>query len=160
MPATRAICPAGFSALRLWAMPEIVLMTLNGEYAAAAVGQRYLMANLGGLRERAGIVEFDINQRPVDVLEVILAQGPRIVGIGVYIWNVEQATRLVGDLKRVRPDILVVLGGPEVSYETEQQEIVRLADYTITGEADLAFAELCRRLVGGWMPLPMVLAAV
>src|SRR5688500_6648706 len=140
-------------------MPEIVLMTLNAKYAHAAFGLRYLMANLGALQERARVVEFDINQRPIDVLEVILAQGPRIVGIGVYIWNVEQATRLVGDLKRVRPDIIVVLGGPEVSYETEQQEIVRLADYTITGEADLAFAELCERLLNGRRPLTKVIAA-
>jgi len=30
---------------------------------------------------------------------------------------------------------VVVLGGPEVSYESEEQEIVRLADHVITGEA-------------------------
>jgi radical SAM superfamily enzyme YgiQ (UPF0313 family) len=59
----------------------------------------------------------------------------------------------------VRPDVIVVLGGPEVSYETEQQEIVRLADYTITGEADLAFAELCERLLSGRRPLTKVIAA-
>ena len=140
-------------------MPEIVLTTLNAKYAHAAFGLRYLMANLGTLAERAAIVEFDINQRQIDVLEVILAQEPRVVGIGVYIWNVEQATRLVGDLKRVRPDVIVVLGGPEVSYEAEQQEIVRLADYTITGEADLAFAELCERLLNGRRPLTKVIAA-
>ncbi len=125
-------------------MPAIVLTTLNARYAHAAFGLRYLMANLGSLREQASLLEFDISQRPLDVLEAILAQQPRIVAIGVYIWNVEPATRLVADLKRVRPDILVVLGGPEVSYETDDQEIIRLADYVITGEADLAFAELCR----------------
>ena len=46
--------------------------------------------------------------------------------------------RLVADLKRVRPDVTVVVGGPEVSYETDGQEIARLADFVITGEADLA----------------------
>ena len=50
-------------------------------------------------------------------------------------------------LKRVRPDIVVILGGPEVSYETETQEIARLADHVITGEADLKFAEVCARLL-------------
>ena len=73
------------------------------------------------------------------MLEVILAQSPRIVGVGVYIWNAEQSHRLVADLKRVRPDVIVVVGGPEVSYETDQQEICRIADYVVTGEADLAF---------------------
>src|SRR4029079_3730531 len=107
-------------------MPDIVLTTLNAKYAHAAFGLRYLMANLGPLAARAEIVEFDISQRPVDVLEILLQRSPRIVGLGVYIWNVDQATRLVADLKRVSPETIVVLGGPEVSYEADEQEIVRL----------------------------------
>jgi radical SAM superfamily enzyme YgiQ (UPF0313 family) len=140
-------------------MPDIVLTTLNARYAHAAFGLRYLMANLGALRDRAALVEFDINQRPIDVLETILAKEPRIVGLGVYIWNVEPATRLVADLKRVRPDITVIVGGPEVSYEMDQQEICRLADYVITGEADLAFAEVCQGILDGRRPLMKVIAA-
>lgn len=140
-------------------MPDILLTTLNAKYAHAAFGLRYLMANLGELRARAAILEFDIAQRPVDVLEVILAQNPRIVGVGVYIWNVAQATQLVADLRRVRPDVTVVIGGPEVSHETGQQEICRLAHYVVTGEGDLAFAELCRRLLGGSRPLMKVIPA-
>ncbi|MCY2954527.1 MAG: DUF4080 domain-containing protein [Planctomycetota bacterium] len=130
-------------------MAEIVLTTLNVKYAHAAFGLRYLMANLGALRERARIMEFDVNQRPVDVLEAILAENPRIVGVGVYIWNVSQATELVAMLKRVSPQTIVVLGGPEVSYEADQQEIVRQADYVISGEADLAFASLCEKILNG-----------
>src|SRR5688500_10326876 len=110
------------------------------------------MANLGPLSGRAEIVEFDVSARATDALEAILARSPRIVGVGVYIWNAEQSLKLVADLKRVRPDITVVLGGPEVSHETDRQEIVRLADYVITGEADLAFAELCERLLNGERP--------
>jgi radical SAM superfamily enzyme YgiQ (UPF0313 family) len=140
-------------------VPEIVLTTLNARYAHAAFGLRYLLANLGVLRERACLLEFDISRRPLDVLEILLAQNPRIVGVGVYIWNAEQALRLVADLKRVRPDVLVVLGGPEVSHEVEQQEICRLADFVITGEADLAFADLCEKLLSGVRPLMKVIAA-
>lgn len=128
-------------------MAEIVLTTLNARYAHAAFGLRYLLANLGPLRERAEIVEFDIGQRSVDILETLLSQDPKIIGIGVYIWNAAETTRLVGELKRVRPEITVVLGGPEVSYETEVQEIARLADYVITGEADLEFARLCAAIL-------------
>src|SRR5207248_893568 len=46
------------------------------------------------------------------------------------------------------PEIVVVIGGPEVSYETIDQEIVRLSDYVITGEADLTFARICAGLLG------------
>jgi len=129
-------------------MPDIVLTTLNAKYIHAAFGLRYLMANLGELQSRAVIAEFDINQRPVDIAEQLLARNPRLIGFGIYIWNVAEATEVIATIKRVRPDIVIVLGGPEVSYETNGQKIVELADYVITGEADLKFAEVCRKILG------------
>src|SRR5260221_9384770 len=105
------------------------------------------MANLGSLRANACLVEFDINQRPLDIAEVLLARNPKIIGFGVYIWNVAQTTEVVAGIKKLRPDIKIILGGPEVSYETEQQRIAELADHVITGEADLKFAEVCNILL-------------
>ena len=140
-------------------MPEILLSTLNAKFIHSAFGLRYLLANMGDLRSRTALIEFDINQRPVDIAEIILAQNPRILGLGVYIWNVAATTELIGILKRVRPDLIVVLGGPEVSYECDQQEIIRLADYTITGEADLKFAEICRVLLAGEKPSFKIISA-
>jgi radical SAM superfamily enzyme YgiQ (UPF0313 family) len=128
-------------------MPEIVLATLNAKYIHASFGLRYLMANLGELRDRACMAEFVINQQPLETVEAILAREPLIVGFGVYIWNVEQTTEVVALLKRIRPELIVILGGPEVSYETEGQQIVALADHVITGEADVKFAQVCRDLL-------------
>jgi radical SAM superfamily enzyme YgiQ (UPF0313 family) len=128
-------------------MPDIVLATLNAKYIHASFGLRYLMANLGGLREQACMAEFHINQTPLEITEAILLHEPRIVGFGVYIWNVEQTTEVVALLKRIRPELIIILGGPEVSYETDGQEIVALADHVITGEADVKFAEVCRQLL-------------
>jgi radical SAM superfamily enzyme YgiQ (UPF0313 family) len=139
---------------------DIVLTTLNARFAHAAFGLRYLLANLPAtLRGRAEILEFDINQRPTDVLERILAREPQVVGVGVYIWNANPAAQLVAELKRVRPGITVIVGGPEVSHEVDQQEICHLADHVITGEADLAFGELCAQLLAGRRPLMKVIAA-
>ena len=140
-------------------MPEILLSTLNAKYIHAAFGLRYLRANLGELQARSGILEFDINQKPIDIAEVILAAQPIILGLGVYIWNVQASTELIEILKRTNPDLCVIIGGPEVSYECDQQEIVRLADYVITGEADLEFAEICRTLIRGEKPSFKIIAA-
>ena len=60
----------------------------------------------------------------------LLAEQPRIVGFGVYIWNVAETTQVVALLKRVRPDLVIVLGGPEVSHEWEEQPIVQPVSYT------------------------------
>jgi radical SAM superfamily enzyme YgiQ (UPF0313 family) len=139
-------------------MPDIVLTTLNAKYAHTAFGLRYLLANLGSLRHRAVIVEFDIHQRPLDVAERLLVLRPRIIGLGVYIWNVVPATELVSLLKRIRPEICLILGGPEVSHEIASQPICQEADYVITGEADLAFRELCGQLLGGERPAEHLLS--
>src|SRR6266481_8250571 len=130
-------------------MAEIVLTTLNAKYIHASFGLRYLMANLGELQSRACLAEFDINQRPIDIAEALLARAPKIIGLGVYIWNVAPTTEVAAAIKRVRPDVILVLGGPEVSFETEGQPIVELADFVITGEGDLKFAEVCRQLLSG-----------
>jgi radical SAM superfamily enzyme YgiQ (UPF0313 family) len=140
-------------------MPDILLATLNSRYIHASFGLRSLLANLGPLASRAALREFEIQQRTVDILEVILADHPKILGLGCYIWNIDQSTRLVAELKRLAPDMLIVLGGPEVSYEYESLEIVQRADYLVTGEADLAFRELCERLLAGDRPAEKVIPA-
>lgn len=133
-------------------MPAIVLSTLNARFIHASLGLRYLLANLGELRADAALAEFIVTDRPAEIAEKLLALNPRILGLGVYIWNVEETTRLVALLKAVRPELVVVLGGPEVSYEWEGQPIAALADYVIGGPGDLAFPRLCRDILNGNPP--------
>src|SRR5439155_9375166 len=95
-------------------MADIVLTTLNAKYIHSAFGLRYLLANLGELKSRACITEFDINQRPIDIAEALLARNSKVIGLGVYIWNLTQTTEVVAMIKRVRPEIALILGGPEV----------------------------------------------
>src|ERR1700688_2230499 len=102
---------------KLLNVADIVLTTLNAKYIHAAFGLRYLLANLGDLRPSAALMEFDINQRPLDIAEMILARDPKIIGFGVYIWNVAPTAEVVAAIKRLRPEIKIILGGPEVSYE-------------------------------------------
>jgi radical SAM superfamily enzyme YgiQ (UPF0313 family) len=128
-------------------MDRIILATLNARYSHTSFGLRYLLANMGPLQSQTVIKEFTINDSVSDILAAILEEQPAIVGLGVYIWNVDQTTRLIADLKRVSPQTVVVVGGPEVSYETDGQAITALADYVITGEADLEFRTLCETLL-------------
>ncbi|WP_137172994.1 B12-binding domain-containing radical SAM protein [Massilia sp. HP4] len=138
----------------------ILLSTLNARYTHASLGLRYLLANMGPLQEQTTIQEFVIGAKTTDLVERILAHAPRIVGFGVYIWNVEETTRLVALLKRVAPQLVVILGGPEVSHETGEQEIVKLADYVVTGWGDVTFPKLCREILEGPKPIMKIHAGV
>ena len=150
--------------------PAIILSTLNAKYIHASLGLRYLLANMarhGGdeLRARTVLREFTIARPTMEIVETLLTElgdapdrGTQIIGFGVYIWNVTATTEVIRQLKRVRPDLKIVLGGPEVSHEWEDQEIVRLADYLITGWGDVSFPKLCRALLHGPKPLMKVIS--
>jgi len=137
-------------------MSGIILTTINARYVHAALGLRYLRANMGELRAATRIREFVLGDRPADIAEKLLADRPRLIGFGVYIWNVEETTRLIAIIKRVAPEIIVVVGGPEVSYETGEQRICALADYVVTGWGDITFPQLCADIVAGRAPAQKV----
>ncbi len=141
-------------------MSGIILTTINARYVHAALGLRYLRANMGALREATAIREFLLGDRSADIAERLLAEKPRLIGFGVYIWNVEETTRLVAIIKRVAPEVVVVVGGPEVSYETEEQRICALADYVVTGWGDVTFPRLCADIIDGRLPAQKVHAGV
>ena len=142
------------------AQPAIVLATLNAKYIHASLGLRYVLANMGKLRKHTTLREFTIARPVGEIVDELLAalctaSGARtvqIVGFGVYIWNVVQTTAVVRALKAARPDVRIVLGGPEVSHEIETQEIVGLADHVIAGWGDVSFPKLCRALIDGRHP--------
>lgn len=150
--------------------PRIILSTLNAKYIHASLGLRYLLANMtrhGGadLRAQSVLREFTIARPAVEIVAALLDElgeavdvGPQIIGFGVYIWNVAATTEVVRLLKQTRPSLKIVLGGPEVSYEWEDQEIVRLADFLITGWGDVSFPKLCRALIHGPQPLMQVIS--
>ncbi len=128
-------------------MSEIVLTTLNAKYFHSSFGLRYLYANLKSLQERAILLEFQKKQSLEDILKILLAQDPQIIGFGVYIWNAKESLEVVRSIRQRRPDIKIVLGGPEVSYESKTQEICDLADFVVKGEGDFAFRELCEQIL-------------
>jgi radical SAM superfamily enzyme YgiQ (UPF0313 family) len=132
---------------------EIVLATINAKWIHPSLALRLLKANLGAYEERTLILEFALRQPLPEKIEPILAARPGILGLSVSIWNHTAVLELLRALeqrwaspaKGGRP--VVVLGGPEVSYLPEDAEITGHADYIIRGDGELAFRDLCRRLL-------------
>lgn len=127
-------------------MKKILLSTLNARYAHTSIGLRYLYANLDELKQDSKIVEFTINDSLQSVAENLLGYSPLIIGLGVYIWNAKEIAELIHIIKKVSPDTVIVLGGPEVSYQPFRVDFSE-ADYIIQGEGDLAFYELCSKIL-------------
>jgi hypothetical protein len=83
-------------------MSAILLSTLNAKFIHASVGLRYLYANMGTLQSETRIVEFEASQPAREIVESILEHNPRIVGFGVYIWNVTKTREVISFLKKIR----------------------------------------------------------
>jgi len=136
----------------------IILTTLNARYSHTSIGLRYLYANLQDLREQAAIIEFTINDNPQDIAEQLMAQKPRLIGFGVYIWNALQIQSVIHIIKKVAPHITIVLGGPEVSYSPIRVNM-DIADYIIQGEGEVAFQKLCADILNDELPDTRLIAA-
>jgi radical SAM superfamily enzyme YgiQ (UPF0313 family) len=133
-------------------MKTIVLATANARYIHTSSGLRYLKANLRELAPATEIIEFTIDERPVDMAEAILARNPAIVGLGVYIWNQDPLEQVARIVRQLRPDLPIVLGGPEVICAADLPPIAEYASHIVAGEAEAAFYELCAALLSGNAP--------
>ena len=131
---------------------KIILTTLNARYTHTAIGLRYLYANLKELQQSTTILEFSINDGLQSVAENLLLHAPDLIGFGVYIWNAKEISELMHIIKKVAPNTLIVLGGPEVSYQPFRVPFDE-ADFIIAGEGDVAFYELCKNIQNATVPL-------
>lgn len=129
-------------------MKKIILTTLNARYTHTSIGLRYLFANLKELQETAVVMEFTINENIQTIAEDILKHQPKIIGIGVYIWNASEVQELVEIVKKVSPDTKLILGGPEVSHFPLRVNFDS-ADFIIRGEGEISFYTLCKDLLDG-----------
>jgi radical SAM superfamily enzyme YgiQ (UPF0313 family) len=141
-------------------MSDIVLSTINARYSHASFGLRWLKANLGAHARHARIIECVSETPPAEIAEKLLVENPRIIGLGVYIWNIEALTRVAAMIKAVAPEVVLVVGGPEVSHEYAGLEIVQTADYLVRGEGERLFAELADAVLSGRRPPLRVLEGI
>jgi radical SAM superfamily enzyme YgiQ (UPF0313 family) len=138
---------------------KILLSTVNTKYYHTSFALKCLKANLGELALECAIAEFTLETSTVDIAEKILATGPEIMCLSITIWNLERSTDLVAIIKKIAPEITIVVGGPEVSYDSADLDIVRRSDFLVCGEGELAFKKLFEKILIGSPPQESVLSA-
>jgi len=139
-------------------MKSILLTTINAKYIHTSIGLRYLYANMYELQDETSIVEFSLSESINAIAEKILQHKPKILGIGVYIWNGFEVLKLVNLLKKIEPGIKIILGGPEVSHNPLRLDF-KNADYIIQGEGEISFYKLCRSILAGHYPPTKIISA-
>lgn len=126
----------------------IVVATLNAKYIHMSLAIRYLKAYCEP-EFHVELAEYTIKDPLMNIVSDIYRRTPKIVGFSCYIWNIEETLEVVRVLKKISPETIVVLGGPEVSYDTEHWlDTVPEIDYIIVGEGEDTFRHLLRELHG------------
>lgn len=127
----------------------VILLAINARYSHPSLGARYLAASLQRAAIPYRLLEFTCHHTASEIIEQVLETRGSVVCLGVYIWNATLAEEVVATLKQESPRLPIILGGPEVSYESDTQNICRLADLTISGEADLVLPQICSDMANG-----------
>lgn len=126
---------------------KILLAAVNAKYIHANLAVCSLQAYAGEHVKEADveIAEYTINQQKDDILMDIYRRRADILCFSCYIWNLDYIEELVRDMAKLRPDLPIWLGGPEVSYDAPDV-LARLPEVTgvMKGEGEETFAGLCR----------------
>jgi len=94
------------------------------------------------------VQEHTINDHMGDIVTEIFQAAPDVVGFSCYIWNIEQVVKTAQMLKKYLPQCIIILGGPEVSFEADCSNYP-FADYIIQGAGEAALAGLITELMDG-----------
>ncbi len=123
---------------------KIILSTLNSKFIHTALSLRYLKAyaEKWDVNRDIEIAEYTINQNINYITGELYRKKPDILCFSVYIWNINETLDIVRSIKLVNPEIEIVLGGPEVSFEIKElMESNSEIDYVLYGEGEETFSE-------------------
>jgi anaerobic magnesium-protoporphyrin IX monomethyl ester cyclase len=129
---------------------KIVLSTLNAKYIHTCLALRYLKAFCRNDFKEIEIAEYTIKDPAMNIVSDLYMRNPDVVGFSCYIWNIEETIKVVSMLKKIKPELKIVLGGPEVSYDTEYwMERIPEVDFIVIGEGEETFHHLLQEMAGG-----------
>ncbi|HLW10667.1 MAG TPA: cobalamin-dependent protein, partial [Fermentimonas sp.] len=127
---------------------KVHLTTFNAKYIHTSLALRWLyVVNKG--RFDLSFSEYTIKESVSVIADNIIAEGYDVVGVSVSIWNVAQSRELAFTLKKHNPNIIIIAGGPEVSYEPKFFLDNWDIDYVVSGEGEFVFGQLLNDLQNG-----------
>ncbi|WP_195946940.1 B12-binding domain-containing radical SAM protein [Paraclostridium bifermentans] len=129
---------------------KILLTTLNSKFIHTNLAIRYLNQMVKDIEDiDVDIREYTINNELDFILKDIYANNYDVILFSTYIWNVNDIVKICNNLKKVNKNVKIALGGPEVTYDSEESmKKYDFVDYILYGEGELVFREFVKSLKG------------
>ncbi len=121
---------------------KALLIGINSKFIHPNVAIRLLKQNS---KHDLSIKEYNIKDDIEKIIDYINQSDIDVIGLSVYIWNVEIIKQILHKIENK----IVVLGGPEVSYECNKYFDLKI-DFIIKGEGERAFDSLLDNLTGNY----------
>lgn len=139
---------------------KALLVGINSKYIHTALAIRDIyQCSKGNIPQSLEMMEFTINQRVPVVIDEIYRQQADILLFSCYIWNIEMVRQIITTYRKIAPETVIILGGPEVSYHAKAFLMANpAADYIIKGEGEATVPALLRAL--GQDDTPAAVAAL
>lgn len=128
---------------------KFLLAAIHAKYIHTGIAVYSLRSYAGEkLRKHIEVAEYTVNQQREDILADLYRRKPDAVGFSCYIWNISTVKKLIREFHKLRPEVPIWLGGPEVSYEYEGifKELPEVTGI-MTGEGEETFRELLQAYV-------------
>ena len=125
---------------------KVLLCALNSKFIHSCLAVHSLKkfaVSSGYDKEKISVREFTINDNIDFIINGLCSEKADIIAFSVYIWNVEYVSRLCRLVRKILPEVKIVLGGPEVSYiENHPFFDEKDFDFILKGEGEKSFYEL------------------
>lgn len=125
---------------------KTVVTTLNAKYIHTCLALRYLKAYAAPEFD-VEMAEYTIKDPVMNIVSDLYNKNPDVIGFSCYIWNMEQTIPIIEMLKKIKPEITIILGGPEVSYDSDYwMKRIPEVDYIVVGEGEKTFKDLLTQI--------------
>lgn len=126
---------------------KVLLTTMNARYTHSSLAIAYLYQACQNDSWRLEKKEFTINDQVSRIIGEIYRIRPTVLCISCYIWNITMVEELIKDYKKIEPDCVIILGGPEVSLDARQFLIDNPgADVIVMGEGEILLNQVLKAI--------------
>ncbi|MBS4203986.1 B12-binding domain-containing radical SAM protein [Lederbergia citrea] len=127
---------------------KIIASTLNAKYIHTNLAIRYLKSYAAPDYD-IELAEYTIKDPTMNIVTDLFTKKPDVIGFSCYIWNIEETIKVVENIRKILPEVKIVLGGPEVSYDVIYW-LKRLpqVDCIVMGEGEETFKQLLESFSG------------
>lgn len=126
-------------------MKKVHICSINSRYNHRNLAVRYLYSYGKKFAPQVDISysEWTINQPLLEIIRGLAVKDCGMLLFSVYIWNVEITMKVIAEIKKVRPSVLIGVGGPEVSYKAEATfRDNPCVDFIVKGEGEKTFTDV------------------